>query len=186
MLCRNRWGETGFMPTVFDDHPPSLGVRFIYFTTRRPPAAKRLVHKAAQSNFYRGTLKLKDWWHHGLWMNLVSMSVTMSVKVPINLHLNTSKSPSPIFKMLYTSTEVLSAKCTYSIWHYCFYWCTVSLLWYADREMAFICSLLLQMCPLVTNAISDLNPQLKTLNGKTSMYSENNTHQTCTVCQKFI
>lgn len=35
-------------------------------------------------------------------------------------------------------------------------------------EMKYRCCLLLQMCPLVADAVSDLNPQLKTLNGKTS------------------
>lgn len=39
-----------------------------------------------------------------------------------------------------------------------------SLFW--SLRIDFLCSLLLQICPLVANAVSDLNPQLKTLNGK--------------------
>lgn len=34
----------------------------------------------------------------------------------------------------------------------------------------FLCSLLLQICPLVNNAINDMNPRLKTLNGETSSF----------------
>lgn len=38
--------------------------------------------------------------------------------------------------------------------------------------LKFVCAPLLQICPLVNNAISDMNPRLKTLNGETSAFGQ--------------